>query len=193
MKQDNLSFAILAGGKSKRIGKDKGFLMVKGQFFIENILRKVRKYTENVFIVSANPRYRIYAPVYFDVVPDFDVLSGIYSAVYYAETEQVFVLPCDMPLITHSEIDKILRLSEENYDAVLLKYQGKILPYFGLYNTFATREILNEMFEKKAPSLEAFLEKLNVCYVEHDFSPRLIDVNTKEDYLHLISNTNPKT
>ncbi len=193
MNSYSLSIAILAGGKSERIGKDKGFLLVKGQFFIEKIIRKVRKHTDNLFIISPNPRYRIYAPVYPDVIPGKDVLSGIYSALHYARHEKVLILPCDMPMFGASEIDKILQHQEEDYDAVLLRTSQKIFPFFGVYNTFSTKEKLSEILKKQNPNWENFLNTLNVYYVEVPASERLIDIDTKEDYLHLISNIRPKT
>ena len=44
MSEHNIVGAILAGGKSKRMGKDKSFLKLDNKLLIEHTLDKVKKY-----------------------------------------------------------------------------------------------------------------------------------------------------
>ncbi len=46
-----ISAVILAAGKSKRIGRDKAFLLYKGKSFLENIIIKLKKITSNLIII----------------------------------------------------------------------------------------------------------------------------------------------
>ena len=50
-----VSIAILAGGQSKRIGRDKAFLEVDGSPLIERILVRVKPLTDDLFISTNSP------------------------------------------------------------------------------------------------------------------------------------------
>ena len=52
MNEHNILGAILAGGKSKRMGKDKLFLNINDKPIIEYTINKVKKYLEKVIIVT---------------------------------------------------------------------------------------------------------------------------------------------
>ena len=49
---------ILAGGKSQRMGKDKGFLEWKGQSFLANIIAALTPVVgNNIVLISSDERY----------------------------------------------------------------------------------------------------------------------------------------
>ena len=52
MNEHNILGAILAGGKSKRMGKDKLFLEINNKKLIENTLDKVKKYLKKIIIIT---------------------------------------------------------------------------------------------------------------------------------------------
>jgi len=52
MSEHNILGAILAGGQSKRMGKDKLFLELNNKKLIEHTIDKVKKYLEKVIIVT---------------------------------------------------------------------------------------------------------------------------------------------
>ena len=52
MSEDNILGAILAGGQSKRMGKDKLFLEFNNKKLIEYTIDKVKKYLKNVIIIT---------------------------------------------------------------------------------------------------------------------------------------------
>ena len=52
MNEYNILGAILAGGKSKRMGKNKLFLKLNNITLIDHTIQKVKKYLKNLIIVS---------------------------------------------------------------------------------------------------------------------------------------------
>ena len=52
MSEDNILGAILAGGQSKRMGKDKLFLELNNKKLIEHTIDKVKKYLKKVIIIT---------------------------------------------------------------------------------------------------------------------------------------------
>ncbi len=52
MSEHNILGAILAGGKSTRMGKDKLFLELNNKKLIEHTIDKVKKYLKQLIIVT---------------------------------------------------------------------------------------------------------------------------------------------
>ena len=52
MSEHNILGAILAGGQSKRMGKDKLFLELNNKKLIEHTIDKVKKYLKEVIIIT---------------------------------------------------------------------------------------------------------------------------------------------
>ena len=52
MSEHNILGAILAGGQSKRMGKDKLFLELNNKKLIEHTIDKVRKYLKEIIIIT---------------------------------------------------------------------------------------------------------------------------------------------
>ena len=52
MSEHNILGAILAGGQSKRMGKDKIFLEFNNKKLIEHTIDKVKKYLKEVIIIT---------------------------------------------------------------------------------------------------------------------------------------------
>ena len=69
MSEDNILGAILAGGQSKRMGKDKLFLKLNNKTLIEHTIDKVKKYLKQI-IVIANKDNQIFYKYNLTVVKD---------------------------------------------------------------------------------------------------------------------------
>jgi molybdopterin-guanine dinucleotide biosynthesis protein A len=109
-----VSVAILAGGKSKRMGQDKAFLPVDGLPVIERVIAAVRPLTDDLFISTNSPeQYRRFGlRLVGDVYPGKAALGGIYSAIAAACHPHVLIVACDMPFL----------------NPALLRYQLELAP-----------------------------------------------------------------
>lgn len=95
---EQLGAYILAGGKSSRMGQEKGLVMYKDKPLINYALAIVVQTAGSVSIVTANP---LYASLGYDLVadetPGLGPAGGVYTALKNSSAEFVLVLGCDMP------------------------------------------------------------------------------------------------
>lgn len=102
-----IAAAILAGGRSRRMGQPKALLPLEGKPLIEHLVAALKRETSSVFVAGC-PEPGLYrhlsVPVVTDVLADasggMGPLSGIYTALRYVNQQQAGVhallcAPCD--------------------------------------------------------------------------------------------------
>lgn len=131
----NITGIILAGGKSSRMGTDKGFLKLNGKLFIEHIINVLSPFVSELIIVSNNSEYDVFnVKRTNDLIVDAGPLAGLYSGLKTSTSEKNIVLSCDIPLI-HSEIIELLVAQIENDSEIIqIESNGKTMPLIALYN-----------------------------------------------------------
>src|SRR5580765_4688037 len=96
----NLSAVILAGGESRRMGKDKGWLEVDGQPLLARALSTLRDSGINEILISGRAGIdysSLHYPVLLDLEPGCGPLSGIERALEAARAPLLLVLAVDLP------------------------------------------------------------------------------------------------
>jgi molybdopterin-guanine dinucleotide biosynthesis protein A len=95
------SVAILAGGRSRRMGENKALLKVGGVAVLQRVINAVKNLTDDLFLVTNTPQvYQNFSlPMALDVIPDKAALGGVYTAILQSRHEWTLVLACDMPLL----------------------------------------------------------------------------------------------
>jgi molybdopterin-guanine dinucleotide biosynthesis protein A len=124
---------ILVGGKSRRMGRDKAFLPVEGKPLFERVLSVFREcFDRTVLVGDREERFAAYGlPVVPDIYPGSS-LGGLYTGLYHAETEHVFVSSCDLPY-PNAEILRHLCSLRSGFDAVVPATAHGYEPLFALY------------------------------------------------------------
>jgi len=107
----DITCAILAGGKSTRMGKDKATIEVCNKPLIQQVYEKAQRVFRKILIVSSVHEQfpGIDAPIVQDISPLRSSMVGIASALLSADTPYVFVLACDMPFVTSQSIEHVLK------------------------------------------------------------------------------------
>ena len=122
-----LSAAVLAGGRSQRMGEDKAFLRLEpgGPMLLEIVLDRLRFVSNDVVIVANDvARHRCFgARVVKDVLPGFGTLSGIHAALTDAMHQHCLVVACDMPLLNPAVL-AYLAAQPRDYDALVPQTPG---------------------------------------------------------------------
>lgn len=98
-----LSAAILAGGRSERMGTDKALLRLTpdGPTLIERVASAVRAVATETLVVANDRRLDFLGlRTVTDVYPGTGALGGIYSAVAAATYQHCLVVACDMPFLS---------------------------------------------------------------------------------------------
>lgn len=127
---------ILAGGQARRMNyQDKGLVTYQGRPMVSYAIAALKTVTDQV-IINANRNRDAYQqfglPVISDQTNSFDgPLAGILTAMIYADTGILAVVPCDSPLIRAEHIRKLLSARTENDADVAVAFDGqRLLPVF---------------------------------------------------------------
>ena len=134
MHQD-ITGVILAGGKSSRMGVNKSFLKIGDKTIIERTRDLMQKlFQENILITNSSEEYEsLGMPVFTDIIKGRGPLSGIHSGLVNANSKQIFVISCDLPLMKQELIYFIINYKPDA-DIKICEAAGFTQPLLGLYN-----------------------------------------------------------
>lgn len=129
-----VSAAIMAGGKSRRMGRDKAWIdLGDGRPIVRRVIDVLRAVADEVFLVANDERYRTLGlRVVPDRFPDGGALGGIATGVGAATCDRVLVAACDMPLLS-AEVFRLLVERSMGYDAVVPRIGGELETMHALY------------------------------------------------------------
>ncbi len=137
---------ILAGGKSSRMGQEKGLVLHQGVSFIQHIIEAVQQITDTIIISTANPNYMQFGyPCVTDSIPDCGPVGGIYTGLCHSKTAQNLVLSCDIPLITSETLKHLIQCHRDEYQVTY--YENT--PLIGCYNTTVTTRFKEHLQQKR--------------------------------------------
>jgi molybdopterin-guanine dinucleotide biosynthesis protein A len=99
---NDITAVILCGGKSTRMKQNKSFLQLGNQTAIERAVCLMKSQFGNVVIVANEPEaYQFLGlQIFSDIYPNRGPLAGIHSALVNTLTDKLFIISCDIPLIT---------------------------------------------------------------------------------------------
>lgn len=126
---------LLAGGKSRRMGEDKRFLLVGEQSLFERTLAVLQSIFQTVCVVIAqdSPPLEAEVPVFRDLVAGCGSLGGLYTGLKQAHTEYVFVVACDMPFLNPKLVRYMVSLRDKT-DIVMVRLEQGLQPTHALYS-----------------------------------------------------------
>lgn len=135
MKQlEEISAIILAGGKSSRMGEDKGLVSFRGNMLVEHVIDVLKKITDSIIIVAANPEYKKLGYHCFeDELKDKGPLGGIYTGLLNSATQKNLFVGCDMPYLSENLLSSLINSRGEE-DVLLTEHEGKAEPLCSVYD-----------------------------------------------------------
>ncbi|BDQ03067.1 molybdenum cofactor guanylyltransferase [Ignavibacterium sp.] len=186
----DITGVILAGGKSSRMGTNKSFLKIGNQTIIERISDLMKSIFSEVIIITNSPdEYKfLNIPIFEDIYKWKGPLAGIHSALVHSATEKIFVLSCDVPLMSREMVEYIVNYKCEK-PIVFCEAAGYHQPLVGVYskvilseveNFISTTEVSDKSFHHFLKTVEAEIihpEKLSFYKDELFFN-----VNRPEDF-----------
>jgi molybdopterin-guanine dinucleotide biosynthesis protein A len=103
---------ILAGGESRRMGRDKAFLPFGGATLVERVASRLREACADVLVVANDPEpyQALGLRTVPDALPERRSLVGIYTGVLHAGGP-AFVCGCDMPFLCPALIRRMADLA----------------------------------------------------------------------------------
>ncbi len=147
----DLSAAVLAGGASRRMGRDKALMTLGGRTLLERAIAAVASVADETFVVGDREPYRQFGvPVVPDAFPGAGPLGGIGTALRHARHEHVLVVACDMPFLS---VPLLRAMAEQRRDFdVLVPVTGIAA---GGQRLASTYETLHAIYERSIlPAIE---------------------------------------
>ena len=176
--QAMLSLAIIAGGQSRRMGRDKAFVDLGGKALIEHVIARSAKLgqAETILITNKPADYEHLAlPMYADIMPDKGSLGGIYTALMKAKSEWVLVLACDMPFINTELLRFMIAQIDADIDIVVPRVAGYPQGLHAIYKKACIEPIRQQLAANRLKIIR-FYDRMRVRYLDEadyaEFDPQ---------------------
>ncbi len=139
---------VMAGGKSSRMGTDKGLIVHNSQPLVLHQLKVLKPFCEKRIISANSSDYAQFGvDVVADVVPNIGPMGGIYSVLKSLETQWLLVLACDLPYISANAVAFLLNHLDESFEIVVPSHNMGIEPLFALYHKQLLTKIESQIAE----------------------------------------------
>ena len=187
MNADKITGILLAGGKSERMGREKGFIRVGDSMMyqfplnvLESLCHKILISTrKQLEIEEAHEQVK-------DLISDIGPMGGLYTCLKHSETDLNLVVPYDLPLVNRELFLHLLK-HVDGYDIVIAaKEPGKPEPLCGIYRK-TVLPVMQTMIHEKNYAIHQLLTRVNsnILIVDHTlpfFHEKLfINVNSPSD------------
>lgn len=180
---------ILAGGKSSRMGTDKGLLELNGQPLIQYAIDTLKSIGLEIIIISNNSDYEQFGfPVYPDIIPDKGPIGGVYTALSYSSTEKNLIVSCDTPFLSKKLLNYLIDASK-NSSIAIAEFEGREHPLIGIYSKHS-RDTFKLYLDRNDLKLQNANKALNADVVSLTMHPEVKSImfsnlNTTEEFKRL--------
>ena len=193
MNEHNILGAILAGGKSKRMGENKLFLKLNNKPLIEHTIDKVKKYFKKMIIIT-NQEKNFFSKNNLIIVKDciegqLGPLVGILTAMQWAKKNfpqcaYVATFPCDTPFFPESVIQNFIDESKKNESLLLCaSSHRRNHNIFGLWSLELYEKLQDDLINSKVRKVQDWTKKHKIKNLEFkfkDYDP-FFNINTLDD------------
>jgi len=130
-----LTAAILAGGKSSRMGADKALLSFRGKPMISAVVDAARPIATELFVVvdEGQPYHALGLTTVPDVYRGRGPLGGLHAALSASRAEATLLLACDIPLVSTALLRHLAACSSDA-PARVVEIDGRIHPLCAVYD-----------------------------------------------------------
>jgi molybdopterin-guanine dinucleotide biosynthesis protein A len=161
-----LSVAILAGGTSRRMGRDKALMPFLGRPLILRVYERLQSLSDEVFVMTSRPAELAFLgiPVRSDLVlPGQGSLVGIYSSLLTATKPFVGMAGCDMPF-TNPALFEYERdvMTTSDADVVVPSTSSGLEPLHAVYRRETCLPVLQAELEAGERKIIAWFPRVKV-------------------------------
>jgi molybdopterin-guanine dinucleotide biosynthesis protein A len=155
---------VLAGGTSRRMGRDKAAIRVGSETLLERVRGVLRRVFAEVICVGRFGGDGCLA----DERPGCGPLGGIETALKTVRAGWVFVVACDMPLLSADAIAELWERGGRGSGGLIVATTGGRLHPLAAFYPASLRPRVTEALDAGAISVTAFVRGLGVRPVEAD-------------------------
>lgn len=184
----NIICVILAGGASRRMGRDKAALPLGDGTFLSRLVSTYSpKFSVYVSVGQSGKFPTCGAGELVDVHPGCGPLAGLEAAFLQTDADAVFLTATDLPFGALALAIKLCGLLGDADACVIRRKDGRMEPTFAVYRR-SCLATLQANLEAGRRSIQALLEQVRVNWVreadlsEFPLEELLQNVNTPEEY-----------
>ena len=160
-----ISTYILAGGRSTRMGTDKGLVELNGIPMIQHVINVVKNVSDQIFIISNSEEYvKFNLQVICDEIHEIGPLGGLITGLRNTTSKWNLFIGCDMPYI-NVEVISLLIKNKSDCHAIIPRHHDQIEPLCALYHSAAL-----PIFEKQVSfgnyKVHDAISKLNIVEIK---------------------------
>lgn len=190
--QGGLSVAILAGGKSSRMGRDKRFIHLAERSLLDRAVDLAHailgESPGRVLLCGDVPGRECVRDAY----PGLGPVGGIFSAVTNVRRSvresaiSLLVIPVDMPLLTHAFLSPLLETLRDTPAARAVRYAEFEMPFVIRCDLRAseTLRVMCEGQDEHLRSVRLFLSQMEALEIPFPMEMRriMVNVNSPSDF-----------
>jgi molybdopterin-guanine dinucleotide biosynthesis protein A len=187
----NITVAILAGGRSRRMGADKAEMMWNGLSLLERMTREAQKANLPVLIIGHEKPADWPVPETMFAADDWPgrgPLGGLLTALRHAEGSSILLTACDMPALSAEALSWLARQAPQTHGAAIVN-AAQLEPLFSLYAP-ACRDAAGPQMRAGRLSLHGLIEGGQFQKIEAPawLRPQLVNINTPEEWAQWTAN-----
>ena len=165
------SCIILCGGQSRRMGRDKGSMIIQDKPMIKHILSTLNHQIDEVLIVLndqnridryaefINPQDYTYTITFMeDKIKNKGPMPGIMTGLLKIRSDYALILPCDSPYVSENYVQSIFEELSDDYQA--------IVPYHDPNDKLKTSEPLHSIYNKNVIPLIEDLVNEDILHIK---------------------------
>lgn len=190
---------VLAGGGSRRMGRDKARISYRGRSLLEHVVDAAHSVASRVLVVGGSAEVPRGCQHVADRFPGEGPLGAIISALPHVATPWCLVLACDTPLVSPALLGGLVAVARAHghAEAVMPCVGGRVEPLVALYRaSLAAR--LEGMFQGGERSLGGMCRGLVTVLVDEEALrawdvdlDSFVNVNAPEDLASLRARGTP--
>lgn len=167
---NNITLAILAGGKATRMGGvNKALIEIEGKTFIQKIFESLSPlFTQTVIISNERFDFRLQnVQIFPDIITNMGPLGGIHSALVNSQTPYTFVVSCDMPFASVDIASQIVeQFLSKGTDILVPTIDSYHEPLFAVYSKHLVSKIEIILVKSAGKPIKDLFSMANTSYIE---------------------------
>lgn len=187
--KSDISGIILAGGKSSRMGEDKGLIKIKTRPLINFVIARVRQQVDSISI-NTNQNIPAYRDLKFPIITDenphrLGPLSGMLSCLNKISTHWAFFCACDIPRIPADVVEHLATVAQQQQKQLaVVKTGDRLQPLCSLIHRDLANSIKTflDTGSRKTQDWQLAQNPAILDYTHQ--SEAFLNINTPEQKLH---------
>tara|TARA_A100001234_G_scaffold172094_1_gene153455 strand:- start:101 stop:718 length:618 start_codon:yes stop_codon:yes gene_type:complete len=192
MDHNNILAVVLAGGKSKRFGRDKSQVKLGSKILIDYILTEIIDLYKDILIVTNEPIKYLNSnkiSITSDIKKGLGPLGGVFTAMKWAKDnkknyEWISTFPTDTPFFKKEHLNKFYKeIDLEKSDLFFMKSKNMRHNIFGLWSIelFQRLELALDKGDRKVEHWANEIGVKTIDFEHENNKDPFFNINTEED------------